>query len=69
MNSEKISFSIWTKDDIELAKKLWGNKEVTEFISYNGDFTNEQTLSRLVNEINNDNEFGIQYWPIFFIRF
>ena len=28
LKSERLSFSVWEKDDYELAKELWGNDEV-----------------------------------------
>lgn len=28
LKSERLFFSVWEKDDYELAKELWGNDEV-----------------------------------------
>ena len=36
LESERISFGVWDSSDIELARKLWGNKQVTQYISGKG---------------------------------
>lgn len=61
--SERIGFGIWNKDDISLAIELWGDDEVTEFIG--GPFNTEKINARLTLEIENQNKFQIQYWPLF----
>lgn len=65
MNTERIGFSKWNEDDIDLAIQLWGDKEVTQFICATGMFTNEDVYQRLKTEIDNDKHLQIQYWPIF----
>ncbi len=65
MTSERLGFSVWTEDDEDLAKALWGDPEVTRFISANGSFNRQQIKARLALEIDNQRRFGMQYWPIF----
>lgn len=65
MTSERLGFSVWTEDDEELAKELWGDPEVTRYISANGVFSPQQIKDRLALEIDNQKRFGMQYWPIF----
>lgn len=65
LQTSRIMFSHWTKDDIELAKSLWGEKEVANFISKNGEFSNQEIADKLKLEIDNKKQFGVQYWPIF----
>lgn len=65
LESERLSFSIWGKDDFNLAKELWGNDEVAKYISINSHFTDEEIRNRLKTELKNDKEHNVQYWPIF----
>ena len=65
MKSERIGFSYWDANDIDLAHILWGNSEVTKFICATGKFTQEEVENRLNIEINLQSQFHIQYWPIF----
>lgn len=50
---------------MNLATSLWGNPQVTQFICATGVFSPEDISARLKKEIENDRQFGIQYWPIF----
>lgn len=64
MKTERIGFSKWNEEDLDLAIQLWGDKEVTKFICATGMFSNEDIDQRLKTEINNDKHLHIQYWPI-----
>jgi [ribosomal protein S5]-alanine N-acetyltransferase len=63
LRSPRLGFSIWTRSDLPLALELWGDREVTRFSG--GPFTPQQVRGRLEREINNHEQHGIQYWPIF----
>jgi len=63
--SEHLGFSTWTKEDIESARSLWGNKEVMHFLSSNGIYSERQIQDRLRTEIKNDEIFGVQYWKLY----
>lgn len=63
--TERIGFSEWTNNDIDLARSLWGEKEVTEFICSSGVFSEKDIEVRLNLEIENNKNYGVQYWPIF----
>lgn len=65
MKTKRIGFSKWNAADLDLAVQLWGEKEVTRFICAAGTFTNQDIRNRLETEIHNDEEFHIQYWPVF----
>lgn len=65
IESKNIGFSIWKEGDLHLAESLWGNKDVTRYISANGEFSEKEIKEKLDKEINNQKEYGIQYWPIF----
>ena len=42
MKTKRIGFSEWEAEDIELAKLLWGDSEVTRFICASGIFRQEE---------------------------
>lgn len=65
MKTKRIGFSQWNDTDLDLAALLWGDQEVTKFICAAGVFTRQDIIERLETEINNNNLFHIQYWPIF----
>lgn len=65
MTTERIGFSKWGPEDLPLARLLWGDPEVTHFISKNGGFSEEEIAERLRTEIKHESRYGIQYWPIF----
>ncbi len=65
LKSEHIGFSKWTPQDVALAKLLWGDPQVTRYICSTGIFSPEDILNRLHIEIENDQKYQVQYWPIF----
>lgn len=65
LETERTSFSTWKLSDINLAKSLWGDKNVTAFLSITGIFSEKEIIDRLDLEINNYNFFNIQYFPVF----
>ena len=67
MTTDRIGFSHWKEDDVELAQKLWGEKDVTRFICATGEFSKKDIQDRLNREIQNGSEYNVQYWPIFSI--
>jgi [ribosomal protein S5]-alanine N-acetyltransferase len=66
MKTERVGFREWSEGDLPIARLLWGNQRVTEFIG--GPFSEEQIIRRLSFEMQNQKEFGIQYWPIFLLN-
>ncbi len=65
LKSERIGFSVWEAEDIDLAFSLWGQSEVTKYISATGVFTDGQIKNRLKTEIENYKKHKVQYFPIF----
>ena len=65
LTTSRIGFSKWTSEDLHLAQLLWGDPEVTRYICATGVFSREDIAARLAKEIENDANFGVQYWPIF----
>lgn len=65
IQTERIGFSMWKEEDSELAESLWGDPEVTRYISADGKFSREQINARLQTEISNGEKYHVQYYPIF----
>lgn len=65
LKTDRIGFSKWIQNDIDLAVLLWGNPEVTRYICANGVFSKDDIVNRLNAEIFNESVYKIQYWPIF----
>jgi RimJ/RimL family protein N-acetyltransferase len=68
LQTKRIGFRTWNVDNFELAKTLWGDFEVTKSFDGRGKFTDMRVRERLTHEISTQNEFGVQYWPIFNIE-
>ena len=65
MHTERIAFSTWKEGDERLAQSLWGDEEVARFLCADGRFAPEAVRARLVQEMENQEKHGLQYWPIF----
>lgn len=65
METERLAFSVWTKEDTALVELLWGDEAVTRYISASGRFAREEIAARLQTECRNLRETGVQYWPLF----
>lgn len=68
LNTARLGFSVWSKNDMPDALELWGNPKVTRFIASKGKMSKEQVYQRLKKEIENYNNAKIQYWPIYLIE-
>jgi [ribosomal protein S5]-alanine N-acetyltransferase len=68
LTTPRLVFHHWTENDLPLALGLWGDPQVTQFISATGIFTPDQIRERLTKELANQAEHGIQYWPIFLLE-
>ena len=65
LRSERLGFRHWRSEDLPLAMGLWGDTEVTALIG--GPFSEAQIYDRLATEIERQQTFGIQYWPLFLL--
>lgn len=63
--TNRIGFSKWGHDDMELAVLLWGEEAVTRYICASGVFSRQEIADRLRTEIHNGEQYSVQYWPIF----
>lgn len=66
LNTVRLGFSTWSENDLTDAMGLWGNEAVTKYIT--GKMSEEQVAQRLKKEIENYNNYGIQYWPVYLIE-
>ena len=66
LTSARLGFRTWLPDDIELAVDLWGDPEVTRFIS-SVPLSRADVEARLARELASQAEHGVQYWPIFLL--
>jgi RimJ/RimL family protein N-acetyltransferase len=65
LKSQRLGFRCWQTEDLPLAMKLWGDREVSALLG--GPFTPEQIRARLDREIERMQNLGFQYWPIFLL--
>lgn len=68
LTSKRLGFRTWSKDDLDLAVGLWGDFKVTKLFDGRGHLSREQVKLRLHQEITNQSEYGVQYWPIFLLE-
>ncbi|MFD0898134.1 GNAT family N-acetyltransferase [Loigolactobacillus binensis] len=67
LQTKRIGFSQWQVADLPLAQQLWGNPQVTHFISQHG-FTDSDIQQRLQLEIQSQTKNKVQYWPLFRLK-
>ena len=65
LRTERLCFSVWTPDDLPLARALWGDPAVSRLICASGRFSEQEIAARLALECRNGEQFGVQYWPVF----
>ena len=64
LESPRLTFRTWTKNDTALAEDLWCDAEVTRY--FGGAMSREQARERLDAERERGFRLGFQYWPMFF---
>lgn len=65
LRSSRLGFRTWTTDDLPLAVELWQDAAVTSWLL--GPLTAEAVRARLAREMQQQSQFGIQYWPAFLL--
>jgi ribosomal-protein-alanine N-acetyltransferase len=63
LESDRLYFRKWTEDDLNDARKLWGNPNIMKFIS-KLPYTDEQITELLHKQVMRDKESGLQYWKL-----
>jgi [ribosomal protein S5]-alanine N-acetyltransferase len=66
LKTARLGLGRWTEGDAELARSLWGDPRVSEWIG--GPFSEEQVQKRLHREIVAMTDHGMQYWPCFLLE-
>ncbi len=66
IRSARLAISTWSDEDVEVAQRLWGDPKVMEFIDVRGGLNHVQAKEKLQQEIDRQNEFGVQYWKVIF---
>lgn len=65
MHTQRLGFGEWTMEDETLAQALWGNAEVSAYITAGGRFSQQEIIARLSLECEQGRRDGVQYWPLF----
>ena len=65
LTSRRLFFRFWTVEDIGLARSLWGDADVLRHIDVRETLSQKECMERLSEEQALDENFGVQYWPIF----
>jgi RimJ/RimL family protein N-acetyltransferase len=68
LTSKRLGFCKWGEEELDLAYNLWGNPDITELIDARGKLRREEVRELLAKEIESQNTFGVQYWPIFLLN-
>jgi RimJ/RimL family protein N-acetyltransferase len=65
LESARLGFGHWTSERIDLATRLWGDRQVARYVTRAGVMTESEIAARLAREVENDQKHGLQYWPLF----
>jgi len=65
LETSRLGFGVWSIQDADLARALWGDPRVTGLIG--GPFNDQQVVERLNAEIASMDRYNVQYWPIFLL--
>lgn len=63
LTTARLGFRHWTLEDLPLAQALWTDADVMAHMG--GPMSIEAAAARLAVEIQHQQDFGLQYWPIF----
>ncbi len=65
LKTKRCGFSHWKAEDLPYAISLWGQPEVTRYITASGVYTHGEIQHRLMLEIDNLSRYGVQYFPVY----
>ena len=65
LKTDRLFFRTWSETDTDLALGLWGDPRVIKYIDARGKLSTDDVQSWLLQEINSEKKYGVQYWPIF----
>lgn len=59
LQTKRIGFSLWKKENLNLAKTLWGNRDVTNYLTADGIMTEGEIRNRFLLEIEQYKTHGV----------
>ena len=65
LKTKRLVLGLWKEEDLFLAERLWSDPLVCRYISAKGYFTREEIVQRLQTEMQDQERFSVQYWPLF----
>ncbi len=65
LKTARLGFAVWSMDDLPDALELWGDPEVTRYITASGIMSESDVRARLEKEIEIYDKTNIQYWPLY----
>lgn len=68
LKTQKLGLSIWNEADFDKALELWGNPNVTKFITATGNMSRDEVSQRLNKEITTYKTYKVQYWPVYLLE-
>ncbi len=66
--TQKLGLSTWNENDFDKALELWGNPNVTKFITATGSMSQNEVYQRLNKEIDTYKTYKVQYWPVYLLE-
>ena len=63
--SEKLGFARWEQGDLKLARKLWLNRDVCEYLDVDGAYSVEEVKAKFREELTNEEKYHTQHWLLF----
>jgi len=68
LTTKHLGFRSWREADLDFAFGLWGDYQVTRLIDARGQLSREQVKEKLLAEMAMEEQFEVQYWPIFLLE-
>lgn len=68
LTGKRLGFRPWSQEDLDLARGLWGDFEVTKLFDGRGPLSEAQVKERLQSEMAALAKHGVQYWPVFLLE-
>lgn len=64
IESPRLRITTWSREDVGDAVRLWGDPRVMKYIDLRGGLTEEQVAEKLQQEIDRQEQHGVQYWKV-----
>lgn len=63
--SERLGFARWERGDMALARRLWLNREICQYLEVDGAYSAEEVRERLNEELTNEVKYHVQHWLLY----